>query len=195
MALDNYMHLVNSTEDSRCVLARFVRRDESTYGVLVEWLPTTPAAADLLGPDLYRAARATRWDDDPAVHALRRRIWAQLEPSETPHCLCSEWRDRVRVNLGSDTVDLLSSDFEVVRPRNPWIDLVRCATCGQPWYAAVDTVDDDYYLRRLSDTEVSGIVERDEWPRDYDDFANVWPLLPGQEFRGRLQWPWQGENV
>lgn len=99
----------------------------------------------------------------------------------------------MRINLGAETADLLRTGFDVLLDRNPWLRLARCKRCGQHWYAAVDTVD-DYYFRRLTATEVAGIAERGDWPADYDDFVNVWPLDGAQNFRARLDWPWKGDD-
>jgi hypothetical protein len=109
-------------------------------------------------------------------------------------CQCSALGDRVRINLGAETTDLLRASFDTLRDRNAWLHLARCQDCGQHWYAAVDTVDDDYYFRRLSAAEVTAVVERNEWPADYDGFVNVWPLDGSQNFRARLRWPWQDQE-
>ena len=109
-------------------------------------------------------------------------------------CQCSEWGDRVRINLGSETADLLRTSYESVRSRNPWLRLERCLSCGQLWYVAVDTVDDDIYFRRLSAAELAAILERDQWPPDFDDFVNVWPMEKDDGYRARLVWPWKDED-
>jgi hypothetical protein len=105
-------------------------------------------------------------------------------------CLCSAWSDRQRVPLGAETAEFLEDGFETIRQRNPWLRLVRCRHCGQHWYAALDTVDDDYYLLRVDGNQVDGIASRDEWPSDFDGFVNVWPD-PLEPWRARLSWPWK----
>ena len=72
-------------------------------------------------------------------------------------CICAEWPDRRIIPLGSETADFLDDEFVRVRERNPWLHLVHCRSCGQPWYAAVDTVDDDLYFRRVSRPEATAI--------------------------------------
>jgi hypothetical protein len=109
-------------------------------------------------------------------------------------CQCSEWGDRVRMNLGYETADLLRTRYEILRTRNPWLDLARCRGCAQHWYVAVDTVDDDYYFRRLSPSQLAAIVDNDQWPTDFDDFVNVWPLEKDDGYRARLSWPWKDEE-
>jgi len=109
-------------------------------------------------------------------------------------CECSECGDRVRINLGYETADLLRTGYDILRARNPWLSLARCCGCGTHWYVAVDTVDDDYYFRRLSVAELAAILDRDQWPPDFDDFANVWPLDKDDGYRARLVWPWKDET-
>jgi hypothetical protein len=108
-------------------------------------------------------------------------------------CECAAWADRVRINLGFETADLLERRFDTLRERNAWIRVVRCQACGQAWYVGVDTVDDDLYFRRLSAAEEGRVLDRAEWPTDYDGFVNVWPMESGRDFMARLHWPWKGE--
>jgi hypothetical protein len=63
----------------------------------------------------------------------------------------------------------------VLRERTPWIEAVRCRACGQAWYLAVDTCDDDYYLHRLNEDELAAALQRDEWPPTFDGLKAVWP--------------------
>jgi hypothetical protein len=110
-------------------------------------------------------------------------------PSPNGGCVCAEWPDRKIVPLGCDTANFDDEEFTRVRDHTPWLRLVRCRGCGTAWYLAIDTVDDDYYFRRLSAAEASAIEERDIWPTDYDDFVSVWPEpknLTGVEIR----YPW-----
>ena len=105
-------------------------------------------------------------------------------------CVCVTWMDHKVVPLGSETATFLDDEFERILSRTPWLDLVRCRVCGQAWYAATDTVEDDYYFRRLTASEVTAITDRGEWPADYDAFPSVWPpdSIPGRRPHGR---PWQ----
>jgi hypothetical protein len=109
-------------------------------------------------------------------------------------CVCALWADHQRIGLGYETADLLERNFSVEDQRNPWLMLVRCRGCGQAWYVAVDTVDDDYYFLRLSEERLSSIKERNEWPIDFDDFVNVWPMDASQSYKARLHWPWKDEE-
>ncbi len=98
------------------------------------------------------------------------------------------------MGLAYETADLLEKSFALECQRNEWLRLVRCLGCGQAWYVAVDTVDDDYYFLRLSAEQLLSIRERDVWPTDFDDFVNVWPTEDSQMYRARLHWPWKDEE-
>jgi len=65
--------------------------------------------------------------------------------------------------------------FTTVRRRTPWIDLMRCDGCGAYWYVAADTRVADYNIRRLSEQEASGIIDKNVWPTDFDGNPAVWP--------------------
>jgi hypothetical protein len=109
-------------------------------------------------------------------------------------CVCALWADHQRIGLGYETADLLESNFAVERQRNEWLRLVRCAGCGQAWYVAIDTVDDDYHFLRLSTEQLSSINERDVWPPDFDNFVNVWPTEPSEMYKARLHWSCKDEE-
>lgn len=112
-------------------------------------------------------------------------------PSSTREgCVCSGWSDHQVIPLGFDTAHILKTHFLLDRERNPWLRLVRCAACGQEWYVAIDTIDDDQYFLRLSAAQLAAIKERNEWPTDYDDFVNVWPDR-GPDHLARISWPWK----
>jgi hypothetical protein len=117
----------------------------------------------------------------------------EYPPSRRDGCVCVAWSDRQRIPLGSETTDLLETDFVLERERNPWLGLVACKGCGQRWYVAIDTVDDDYYFLRLPLASVEAILNGKAWPNDYDDFVNVWPGR-GQGVLARLSWPWKSSS-
>ena len=110
---------------------------------------------------------------------------------DTPRgaCLCVAWDDRQRESFDRDLAERVEAELLPERTRNPWLELRRCRICGQHWYAATDTVDDDWYFLRLTTSQVEAITERAVWPVDFDEFANVWP--DGDPVRARLSWPWQ----
>jgi len=147
-----------------------------------------PDARWQFGGELYDAILRTHYpgrdgvfqSDDPDVLALKRRLreWARSSGC----CPCSIWDQYHVVPLGSETTDLLGNDFNVLKSRNPWLDLVACRICGQPWYVATDTVDDNYHFWRLAPPQVRDIELHGRWPSRFDEFENVWPdsKVPGE---------------
>lgn len=133
------------------------------------------------GPDLGSAG-------DP-LHQICGRA---TKPGELHHranesaCSCIEWRDREIIPLGSETANLLE-EFRSLRQRTACLKLVQCICCEQYGYVAADTVDDDYYFRRLDPAGAEAVLQRDEWPKDFDAFSHVWPQ---PERSGPVQYPW-----
>jgi hypothetical protein len=155
-----------------------------------QWVYRTPVLEPLLGPDRYLELISADFGGGPAQRELRKRICDWLDPTGGSRCACLDWRDREKIMLGSETVHLLNEGFVTLRERNPWLSLVRCRRCGRHWYVAIDTLDDDYYLRRLSPEEVADITERDRWPTDFEDFAHVCPM-PAEWDRAAVRYPWE----
>jgi hypothetical protein len=58
--------------------------------------------------------------------------------------------------------------FVLLSERTPWLELRRCPRCAQAWYVACDTLDDDWYFRRMAEPEVSDVVQSGKWPPDFD---------------------------
>ena len=79
-------------------------------------------------------------------------------------CLCVTWSDRQRESFDRDLVERLEAEFLTERTRNPWLELRRCRLCGQHWYAANDTVDDDWYFLRLTPPQLAAIAEAEARP-------------------------------
>jgi hypothetical protein len=167
----------------------FVRREDA-ISEFQENLRRSPALVTTVGTHIAREALTTPYDDDRQVFQLRQRVWAHLAPASAVGCLCRDWPDRRIIALGAATVNLLHEEFETLRDRSPWLHLVRCRACGGHWYAAVDTVDDDYYFLRLSHEVVTAIEDLGEWPADFDAFVHVWPE-PKNLTDVRVTYPWR----
>ncbi len=155
-----------------------------------QWLYATPELQALLGNELYLETISTDFRDPAAIQSLREKLCARLDPTGVHRCHCLFWTDKQVVPLSSDTTHL-SEDYDVIRKRNPWLELVRCNRCGQHWYMAVDIVDDDYYFRRLSGEDLANITKRNEWPADFDNFENVWPREDPSTWHKPARYPWR----
>ena len=90
-------------------------------------------------------------------------------------CACSTFGDERKFGAGFHLLHPTNHGYEVIKRRNPWLELYRCTTCGAYWYVAFDTVEGDFYFVRMNEKQVQDIIERDDWPTRFDNFANVWP--------------------
>jgi hypothetical protein len=158
------------------------------------WLYSLPELETFLGSDLYLELISFNFKNEKAVSELRYRIKFWLDNNISRSCDCITWHDREKIPLGSDNINLLDN-FQTLKERTPWLELMCCLNCGQYWYVAIDSVDDDYYLLRL-DKEISlEILEKDNWPTCFDSNKNFWPDQKWLERAGynSLQ-DWQDHN-
>ncbi len=142
---------------------------------------TNESIEGVVGKRKYLELLSAGYGDEKDIIELKQTLKIWLEANCVRTCDCITWSQKQTLPLGFDTVDLMN-DFEDLKKRNPWLELVRCRICGQAWYLATDTVDDDYHLLRLTDGQVNEIISLDKWPTLFDDFQNVWPdtNYPGQ---------------
>src|SRR5262249_40614547 len=64
-------------------------------------------------------------------------------------CVCLSIRSPAKRNLGSEGIPV-EVHADVLARRTPWIALLHCRDCGTDWLIGIDTLDDDYYLHRLT---------------------------------------------
>jgi hypothetical protein len=139
-----------------------------------QWLYDTPGLDELLGSDRYLNAINTDFRDQRAVSDLRFGLQRWLNETSPPKCLCLLWPDSYSCVFGSESYRYIPDQFEVLKDRTPWLQLARCRGCGQSWYVATDTVDDDLYFVRLTDSATSDILNHNVWPHHFDKLQNVW---------------------
>jgi len=152
----------------------FLHKHDDPRGI-ESWLSRHPEAQTVLGEYLYGALTRMPALNSQAEYVLRERLaeWAISSPQVA--CPCSTWTDDERLGLGYETATLSEDWFADLKSRTPWLALVSCKRCGQHWYMATDTEDDDLYFLRLSPVQVHGILYSDTWPTRFDDLENVWP--------------------
>ena len=150
---------------------RWVRR-ELDDAAFEEWLYTNPDARKSLGPGMWLELTSMDFRDPYATYAAS----VRLAGKATMTCICPVLRDRQYIPI----TGLLRMDvwLDTICSRTPWLDLKRCKGCGQHWYVATDTVDDGWYLQRLTDSEAD-LAKRSSWPDTFDAFPYVWPQQPG----------------
>lgn len=153
---------------------RFLRRDMPTTE-FEQWVHITSYLEPLMSPRLYWRILDTNYRDRMEVEALSKDLRAWLESEYPRSCSCLTWMDTQTFPMGGDTtIDHAIEQFEEIKARTPWIDLVRCKECGQAWYLAKDTREDDYHLRRLTESEVQAIGSG-IWPTTFDHMEALWP--------------------
>jgi hypothetical protein len=119
-----------------------------------------------------------------SVSEARQCLRDQIPVIDPQACNCLSWRNDTRFPLGIETSpDWFSATFHAISRRTPWLDHVRCNSCGTDWYVATDTIDDDYYFHRMTPEEVA-LVGRGSWPLTFDDLAAVWPSQELLELHG-----------
>ena len=132
------------------------------------WCYATTDLEGLLGSDFYLDVVATPFGDPARVDALRRELYAWLERRGFLVCLCPTWGDfHKQAMVEGWTGQEVEARLELLRARTPWLSLCRCRRCGQAWYVACDTRDDDWYFKRLSEAEARSAADG-AWPRDFD---------------------------
>jgi hypothetical protein len=132
------------------------------------WCYQSPQLESSLGKDLYLDLITTRFDDLQQVAKLKNILYEWLLEQKYPVCECFRWGALNKEPLGCDwTLDEVDARFELLRQRTNWLELRRCRRCGQAWYVACDTVDDDWYFRRMSEDEVGKVLKTEKWPEDF----------------------------
>ena len=162
---------------------RFIRGDESEQE-FEQWLYgqfQNPLLTELLGETLLQDSLATDFLDPHQVHRVREQLRTQLSQMGFTTCRCITWRDLQTKPIGFDhetdqveSVDDFTSRFTTVQKRTPWIFLIQCQQCSQYWHLAIDTIDDNYHLQRVSITEAEQVLSG-IWPITFDSLGAVWP--------------------
>ena len=172
-------------EQTRAVetIWRFIRSEESPQD-FEQWLYENhedPVIVVLLGEKLLLKAIETNFADRDQVWQCRAALRSALEKTFPGKCSCLIWRDNERLPLGfsieaqrTESFEEFKSRFHIIKNRTPWLFAGRCRECGQGWYVAVDTVDDDYHLMRLSPSKATDITVG-HWPAIFDKLDHVWP--------------------
>lgn len=175
-------------------LLRFLR-DDIPLSDFEQWVYSTEDLKSLLNSDLYLHLLEANYQDKLQVYELRQRLSTWLHNKFPQTCDCLWWKDDQVIPLGFETrTDIFMEKFTRLKRQTPWIDLVRCKSCGQSWYLAIDTIDDDYHFQRLAADDVEKI-EKGYWPTFFDNLDAVWPSQEWLEMNGfKSLSDWQTKN-
>jgi hypothetical protein len=90
-------------------------------------------------------------------------------------CACLTLPDQAVIDM-ADTAATVDH-FEMLRSRGEpywWLHASKCTQCGTAWLVAQEERQNDVILlRRLSPAEVSGIVDEQRWPPDFDLYETL----------------------
>jgi hypothetical protein len=139
------------------------------------WLYATPDLDNALGSEDYSALVTSDYRDVSA-HARHDRLKKAREVvgRRFPRrCVCLSVPNAAIRNISGPSI--VEAQADVVARRTPWIELAHCRDCGTDWLIGTDSVDDDYYLHRLTAEAASNILAHDRWPAVFDDRAALWP--------------------
>jgi hypothetical protein len=151
-------------------------RGDLNAGDFERWVYASEQLEEFLGTETYLEVLSAGYRNEYDILDLKRILRKWLEANTRRNCDCITWKDDQIIPLGYETrPDLFLLNFAVLKERNPWLELVRCQECGQGWYVATDTRDDEYSLLRLTEGQIDEIVLHDKWPTVFDDLKNVWP--------------------
>jgi hypothetical protein len=154
--------------DVQEVLWQFVRGSLTTLE-FEAWCYQSCELERCLGKDLHLDVIATYFDEPGKVKALREVLHDWLSRKGYPTCDCLLWGSLKKLTLGCEwSPERVDERFELVRRRTNWLELRNCRRCGEAWYVACDTVDDDWYFRRMAEEDVARVLRSDEWPLEFD---------------------------
>lgn len=93
-------------------------------------------------------------------------------------CCCVGLQNLAVVPMGGDGLDnRVFNTLERLADHGGsawWLYLSRCEVCLQNWMVAQEErIFDDYFLRRLSSTEVDEIVAEGRWPTEFATYERV----------------------
>lgn len=153
---------------------RFVRGD-TPVPKFEEWCHETAALEQVLGKALYMQLISTRFGDPEELHRMRSRLrdFAQLK-SEL-RCQCVTVADRDIIDMGERNEFFATLDERKKRGKPWWwLHLEVCRVCGQGWLVAQEERQNDIFcLRRLDEQTVAAVIERSEWPPDFDRYETL----------------------
>ena len=87
-------------------------------------------------------------------------------------CHCPHVEDAAVIDMTAP-YPLFRTLRDIKRRGNPWwwLGLSVCQECRQGWLVASEEAQNDVYcLLRLTKEQVTGIVEQEQWPTDFDRY-------------------------
>lgn len=155
-------------------LWEFVRGDLEARD-FERWCYHEDTAETILGPTFQGLLNDTDFRDVVAIDKLR--VWVESTLRARPNqvCFCLSVSNLGVVDMGAHQ-DVFASLQEVAVRGAPrwWLWAARCNACNQGWLIGSEERQNDVYcLRRISPETLSDIMERDQWPADFDRYETL----------------------
>lgn len=168
----------------------FVRGDTPPHE-FEQWAYRSSELEALLPRDLHLELLSTDYTDKDSVFLVRKRLAEFARQDSRLGCECPTLPDLADVpmsELGCYQAVLRTLD-EKTRRGDPfwWLFTARCSECNQWWLvASEERINDVVFLRRLTDSAGQAIVERNEWPSEFDRFSTLLELGRVRGHRARF---------
>lgn len=159
------------------VLWRFVRGDMAPRA-FEQWVYAQNALEAQLGERLYFETIDADYADPSEVCRLRSALAQFARSAAPPRCECVALPNTAVVDMANPE-HALDHFQEIARRGEPywWLWMARCSACNTAWLVAQEERQNDIFLlRRLTEDETSGILDRSDWPRDFDRYETLLQL-------------------
>jgi hypothetical protein len=153
---------------------RFLRGDTSVRD-FERWVYETPVLESILGNDLYMRLLAANYADPDTVLRLRSDLETAGRSGQRLLCECVTLSNTAVVDMANPGSSM--AHFENVAERGEpywWLSAERCGVCGTGWLVAQEERQNDVFLlRRITQDQLTRIMEQQEWPNDFDRYETL----------------------
>lgn len=154
-------------------LWRFVRGDRGV-AEFEQWIYAHgDELASRLGEQAALQVLAADYRSPDAVAGVKALLREYAERTSRIECRCITLPDVGVVDMGDESAGVLASIEQRQSRGEPfwWLWCGECTRCGQWWLVGQEERQNDVFcLRRLNGDEVTGLVETNVWPPDFDSY-------------------------
>lgn len=159
------------------ILWRFVRGDMPVR-LFETWAYEDASIEAVLGSDLYFELISTPFSSVDAVERVTRRLRKFAERIDASRCRCLRVANVAVIDMG-DHDDVFRTFESICKRGEPywWLSAYECSECGQAWLVAQEERQNDVFcLRRLSAEEYDWLLQKNQWPADFDRYESLLSL-------------------
>jgi len=126
-----------------------------------------------LGKQQTLEVLASNFRSREAVGGVRQLLREYAERESELECRCITLPTLAVIDMGEESEPVMAT-IEERRPRGEpfwWLWCGECTRCGQWWLVGQEERQNDVFcLRRLNGDDVTGLVETNVWPPDFDSY-------------------------